>query len=206
MAAPSSLPVDAPTMPQEGSGGSNGSEAGVGLPDAPRALTVPRKPKRDRRAQRTPAPEVLIPRTDVASRGWAWELVLQDVAGGPGEPPLPLAVACRRRGLPLRTVEDALARGDAADMEAARAEGLSRCLKGALHGTAETARQWAWLAERLAPKELHLPTKVHTGQDPDAAPMQVQPVLPASPQAIRAELLLVQGEIARALKAGDEEP
>jgi hypothetical protein len=94
-------------------------------------------------------------------------------AGPPPVPPVPLAIACAMHGVPLSVVERGLAAGAFPALERARAHGRALAARLAC-GTGPDARQWAWLAERLAPKELHLPTKVHTGQDPDAAPQETR--------------------------------
>lgn len=157
---------------QEGSEGQGGAEVGLEAPKGSAGLRATGKPKRDRKAQRSPALSLLLPRESVASRARALAEIAKDCAGrDDGTPPLPLAVACRLRGLPLRTVEDAIAAGRVPALEAARAAGVARALRQSMTDPAN-GRNWWQLAERLAPKELHLPTKVHTGQDPDAAPSE----------------------------------
>ncbi len=104
------------------------------------------------------SPQVTPPLA-VDSRARAMALLVGDLEGSDEQPPLPLTTACKLRGIPVRTVEDRIARGAAPELERARARGLARCLRGAMAG-GDNGRQWAWLAERLAPKELHLPTRV----------------------------------------------
>lgn len=137
---------------------------------------------------------------DVVTRAAALARVCEEIRGSAAEPPVPLAIACRMHGVSELTVRDMLQRGEAPEVEQARAAGHALAVRKAC-GDGPDARQWAWLAERLAPKELHLPNRVLSGQDPDAAPVEhrvtvdiadarqlargVVQVLPAEPKRLR---------------------
>ena len=86
------------------------------------------------------------------------------------ETPVPLATACACVGLSVETVRAMLERGEAPELARARARGQALAMRRAC-GEGSDARQWAWLAERLAPRELHLPTRVQHGADPESPPL-----------------------------------
>lgn len=102
---------------------------------------------------------------DPASRARALAAVCREVSGDVDGVPVPLAMACEAHGLSVDSVRDMQARGDAPGLDAARARGRMLATRRAC-GDGPDARQWAWLAERLAPRELHLPTRV-TGVAPE---------------------------------------
>ncbi len=102
------------------------------------------------------------------------ERILHDLEGSEKPPvmPLPLRIACDLHRIPYHVVSDACLRGDLPEVEEARARGLALCLRMAGKGTTDP-KPWLWLAERLRPKELHIP-RVHTHQgseDPSAPPI-----------------------------------
>lgn len=173
--------MEGPPVPQDASGTTE---------------ATPAAPKPRRRAPGGPGNRKLLPKQgdlDKESRARAWALFLVDVAGSDAQPPMPVAPAARRYGLEPRMIVERLARGCAPDLEAARSEGLARCLRGAMSDS-PAARQWAWLAERLAPKELHLPTKITgvSAEDGGAPIASVQVTLS------RAEALqLARGDVPR---------
>lgn len=100
-----------------------------------------------------------------ASRAQTLAEIAAMVEGSEEAAPVPLAIAARAAGVRPETVVSWLERGEAPGLEQARARGHVRAIRRAC-GEGPDARQWAWLAERLAPRELHLPTRV-TGVAPE---------------------------------------
>lgn len=129
---------------------------------APEAKPAP-KDSRDKRAQRNAqglrrAMEREA-RMGSDSRARALEAIAREVSGDVDGVPVPLAMACGAHGLHYDSVRAQLERGEAPDLAVARERGRMLATRKAC-GDGPDARQWAWLAERLAPRELHLPTRV----------------------------------------------
>lgn len=137
-----------------------------------------------------------------ASRAHAVSEVCAEVSGERG-PPVPLSLACAAHGIPLSWVLAGMERGELPHLDIARAKGRIHAARMAC-GDGPDARQWAWLAERLAPKELHLPTKI-TGvsQEDGGAPLALAAAPARAPG--RAELLAIAAEAASAAAALPED-
>lgn len=150
----------APTSPASEGAASEATQGGVKGTGKPgghgKAGRVPHRERhrRDKAAKEASRSAAM----DAVSRARALSEVCAEVSGAYG-PPIPLAIACAVHGLSVYTVRAMLERGDAPDLEAARARGIAIATRAAC-GDGPDARQWAWLAERLAPKELHLPTRI----------------------------------------------
>lgn len=102
------------------------------------------------------------------SRARAIAAICREVSGEADEEggvPVPLAMACGAHGLSYDSVRADLERGALPELARAREHGRMVATRRAC-GDGPDARQWAWLAERLAPRELHLPTRV-TGVAPE---------------------------------------
>ena len=209
---PTATPNAAPTSPAPGGAASEATQGqvkGKGKPGGSQGRGGSHRDRRDARrlAAAEKAKDIQAAPNKQAVPSHARADVLPAIAAAlagserPLRAPLPLSVACDLHGYPVRTMEDQIRAGKHPTIDRARAEGVALCVRMAM--TAEDPKPWQWLAERLRPKDLHLPTKI-TGVSAEdgGAPIQAATVaVQLTADGRRRELQAIAAEAQAALAA-----